>query len=164
MSHRECLLACLGAGLGVFSTEVISRLTWGTSVPWFIAPMGATAILLFVVPSSPLAQPWSVIGGNLIAGIVGVTCAHWLAHSGMAAALAVALSIGLMVRMRCLHPPSGAVAAMAVLGDPAILELGYEFVLWPVLANSFVMLAIALVFNNILKRGYPYRTAPAPGH
>jgi CBS domain-containing membrane protein len=164
MSHRECLLACMGAGLCLFSTEVISRLAWGTSVPWFIAPMGAIAILLFVVPSSPLAQPWSVIGGNLIAGVVGVTCAHWIAHPGVATAVATAVAIGLMVRMRCLHPPSGAVAAMAVLGGPEIIELGYGFVLWPVLANSLVMLAIAIVFNSLMKRGYPYRAAPAPRH
>lgn len=164
MSHRECLLASVGAGLCLFSTEVISRLVWGTSVPWFIAPMGAIAILLFVVPSSPLAQPWSVIGGNLIAGITGVTCAHWIAHPGMATAMATAVSIALMVRMRCLHPPSGAIAAMAVLGGPAIHELGYGFVLWPVLANSIVMVVIAIVFNSILKRGYPYRAAAAPHH
>src|SRR5690606_1595805 len=142
----------------------VSRLAWGTAVPWFIAPMGATAILLYVIPSSPLAQPWSVIGGNLVAGVVGVTCAHWIAHPGLAAAVAVTVSILLMVRLRCLHPPSGAIAAMAVLGGPAIQALGYGFVLWPVLANSLVMLAIALVFNSVLKRGYPFRIAPAPGH
>lgn len=164
MSRRECLLACMGAGLCLLSTEVISRQVWGTSVPWFIAPMGAIAILLFVVPSSPLAQPWSVIGGNLIAGIVGVTCAHWIAHPGVATAVATAVSVALMVRMRCLHPPSGAIAAMAVLGGPAIHDLGYGFVLWPVLANSIVMVAIAIVLNSLLRRGYPYRPAPAPRH
>lgn len=164
ISRRECLLACVGAGLCLFSTEVISRMVWGTSVPWFIAPMGAIAILLFVVPSSPLAQPWSVVGGNLIAGIVGVTCAHWIAHPGVATAVATAVAIALMVRMRCLHPPSGAIAAMAVLGGPEIHRLGYGFVLWPVLANSIVMLAIAIVFNSLLKRGYPYRVAPVARH
>ncbi len=164
MSQRERILACLGAGLGVFGTEIISRLTWGTSNPWFIAPMGASAILLFAAPSSPLAQPWSVIGGNLVAGIIGVTCARWIDQPGLAAAVAITVSISLMIRLRCLHPPSGAIALTAVLGGPAIQDMGYHFVLWPVAANSLVMFSLALLFNTALRRGYPYRPAPAARH
>ena len=96
---RERLLACLGAGLGLFITEWISRTSLGTAEPWFIAPMGASAIILFALPQSPLAQPWALIGGNLVAGLVGVTCAQWLGHGGLAIALAVALSLGLMLAL-----------------------------------------------------------------
>jgi CBS domain-containing membrane protein len=50
--------------------------------PWFVAPMGASAVLLFAVPASPLAQPWSIIGGNLVAATVGVACARWIPEPG----------------------------------------------------------------------------------
>lgn len=164
MSSRERWLACLGAGTGIFGAELICRTVWGVSNIWLIAPMGASAILLFAVPSSPLAQPWSVIGGNTIAGVVGVTCAHWIHDAGLAATAALTISLWLMIRLRCLHPPSGAITLTAVLGGSAITDLGYSLVLGPILVNSFAILALALAFNNALRRGYPYRAAPAPDH
>ncbi len=36
-------------------------------------PDGASAVLLFGVPSSPLAQPWSIVGGNVLSALIGVT-------------------------------------------------------------------------------------------
>src|SRR5665647_2075025 len=76
--RRDRLLACVGAGVGLILTEWISRHTLGAANPWFIAPMGASAVLLFAVPASPLAQPWSILGGNLVAAPVSYT--HLRAH------------------------------------------------------------------------------------
>ncbi len=161
IKKREILYSCLGALLGLLFAEWMSRLTLGEVNVWFVAPMGASAVLLFAVPSSPLAQPWSIIGGNLVAGIIGVACVQWFgADLGVAAAIAVAAAIGMMFVLRCLHPPSGAVAMTAVLGGPAIHALGYGFVIWPVLINSLFLLLLALVFNNVLRHRYPHRVAP----
>ncbi len=169
VSRREILLSCLGALLGLLCAEWLSHLLLGEFNPWFIAPMGASAVLLFAVPSSPLAQPWSIIGGNLVASLIGVTCALLLPHDlGAAAAIAVALAIGLMFILRCLHPPSGAVAITSVMGGPAVTSLGYHFVLTPVLVNSLFLLLIALIFNNLRRHRYPHRASvpktqdPAP--
>ena len=63
--------------------------------------------------------------------------------AALAAAVAVALAIAAMFTLRCLHPPSGAVALTAVLGGPAIRDLGFGFVLWPVGVNSVVILTVA---------------------
>lgn len=164
-SSRERLKSCLGAVFALACTEWISRHMLGGHNPWFIAPMGASAVLLFAVPSSPLAQPWSVIGGNLLAALVGVTCARWIPDPGMAAAVAVAVAIGLMCHLHCVHPPAGAVAITAVFGGPAVAKLGYAFVLFPVALNSMLMLLIALSFNNLTGRRYPHRPPPpVPGH
>lgn len=154
--RRERFYGALGAGIGLACTEGISRQVLGGHNPWFIAPMGASAVLLFAVPASPLAQPWSIIGGNLVAALIGVSCALLIDDKGIAAGLAVALAITAMFRLRCLHPPSGAVALTAVLGGPTVAALGYHFVLWPVLANSLLLLGVALVFNNALRRRYPH--------
>jgi CBS domain-containing membrane protein len=158
---REKLYACIGAWVGLLLTAWISKVALGGFNPCFIAPMGASAILLFAVPSSPLAQPWSIIGGNVVAGLIGVTCARWIGDPLLAASLAVALAIGAMFMLRCLHPPSGAVALTAVLGGPAILASGYRFVLGPVAVNSMFLLLTALLFNNLLRRRYPH---PAVSH
>ena len=114
------LLGCLGAGLGLCVTEWLSLHTLGTTDPWFLAPMGASAVLLFAVPASPLAQPWSILGGNTVSALVGVSCALLLGHTGLAASAAGALAIAAMFALRCLHPPGGAVAVTAVMGGQAV--------------------------------------------
>ena len=162
VGRREILLGCLGAGLGLLGTEWLSHRALGELNPWFIAPMGASAVLLFAVPASPLAQPWSIVGGNLVSALVGVSCALWLGPGGLAAGVAGALAIALMFALRCLHPPGGAVALTAVLGGPAIHQLGYGYALWPVATNSALLLGLALLFNNLLQRRYPHQPPPHP--
>lgn len=158
--RREMLAGCIGAWIGLTFTEIVSKAALGDLNPWFIAPMGASAVLLFATPSSPLAQPWSIIGGNIVSALIGVTCAHNIGDPGLAASLAVSLAIAAMFALRCLHPPSGAVALTAVLGGPAVLATGYRFVLVPVAINSFFLLAAALLFNNLLRRRYPHWDQP----
>lgn len=155
-SLKERLAAAIGAAIALTATFQLSHLMLGEANPWFIAPMGASAVLLFGVPASPLAQPWSIIGGNLLASVIGVACAQWIGHSGLAGGIAVGLTIALMFSLRCLHPPSGAVALTAVFGGPAINHLGWAFAIVPVLVNSLLLTAVALVFNNALRRRYPH--------
>ncbi|MDE2120938.1 MAG: HPP family protein [Betaproteobacteria bacterium] len=162
-SSRERVLGVVGAMCGLLLSAFISHALLGGVQPWFVAPMGASAVLLFAVPSSPLAQPWSILGGNLIAALVGVAVARWIPQPMLAGALAGALAIALMFALRCLHPPSGAVALTAVLGGPEVSHLGWHFVLEPVMLNSVLLLLVALLFNNALGRRYPHRPA-VPAH
>ncbi|WP_050476962.1 HPP family protein [Herbaspirillum rhizosphaerae] len=153
----ERMRASVGALFGILLTGLLSvSVLPHEAAVWLIAPMGASAVLLFAVPASPLAQPWSLIGGNLVAALVGVTCARLVAEPFLAAALAIALAVACMFALRCIHPPSGAVALTAVLGGPAVHAMGYGFVLAPVLLNSFLLLATALFFNNATGRRYPH--------
>jgi len=158
VSQLERLRACCGALLGILLTGLVTRWAVGAdaSLPLLIAPMGASAVLLFALPSSPLAQPWSIIGGNLVSATLGVTCALWISDPIWAAALAVATSIAAMLALRCLHPPSGAVALTAVLGGPVIHALGYQFLWAPIGINSLVLLGVALLFNNLTRHPYPH--------
>ncbi len=166
VSGWERLRSSCGALIGILLTGFISTLAVGTdaSLPLLIAPMGASAVLLFAAPSSPLAQPWSILGGNVVASTVGVSCALLIPDPVIAAGIAVAVAIGLMLVFGCLHPPSGAVALTAVLGGPAIREAGYAFVLSPVAINSLLILAVALVFNNLTGRRYPHLAPAANAH
>jgi CBS domain-containing membrane protein len=149
--------AVAGALLGLLLTAAVSHLALGPqAAAYLIAPMGASAVLLFGVPASPLAQPWSIVGGNVVSALIGVTCAHTIAQPMLAAPLAGCLAIGAMFSLRCLHPPGGAVALTAVLGGPAVLAAGYQFVLWPVGLNSLLLALAALVFNNLTGRRYPH--------
>ncbi|HHK5770392.1 TPA: HPP family protein, partial [Serratia marcescens] len=116
---------------------------------------------LFGVPNSPLAQPWSIVGGNALAATVGVCAGLLIPDPGLACGVAAAVAIGLMFKLRCLHPPGGAVALTAILGGPGIHQMGYHFVLYPVLLNSVLLAALAILFNNLAGRRYPHALAPA---
>ena len=160
----EKMRACAGALFGLILTGVCTAffLPDTRNAVMLIAPMGASAVLLFAVPASPLAQPWSIIGGNLIASLVGVSCGKLIGEPMLAAAIAGSAAIGMMFVLRCLHPPSGAVALTAVLGGPAIHAMGYGFVLTPVMLNSILLLSAALFFNNATGRRYPHRVQAPP--
>lgn len=161
VNGRERLRATFGALIGLLVTALIGRAAVGadTALPWVIAPMGASAVLLFAVPASPLAQPWAMLGGNLLAGAVGVTCAKLIPDVAMAAAVAVSFSIGLMFALRCIHPPAGAVALTAVIGGPTIRAMGYGFLFDPLLVNTLSLLAVAILYNRVTGRDYPHSKA-----
>jgi CBS domain-containing membrane protein len=162
VDRYEKMRACAGALFGIVLTGLCSYFILGKDInaAWLIAPMGASSVLLFAVPASPLAQPWSIMGGNMIAAVIGVTCAKLVGEPILAAGLAAALAIGAMFIFRCIHPPSGAVALTAVLGGPAVHAMGYSFVLIPVGLNSLLLLLTALFFNNATGRRYPHVLQP----
>ncbi|CAN7672247.1 HPP family protein [Pseudoduganella sp. LjRoot289] len=162
-SFRERARACAGAILALLVTGLLSAwlLPQEPSHIFLVGSMGASAVLLFCLPASPLAQPWSVVGGNVVSGLVGVACVRWLGDTVAVAALAVALAIGAMFLLRCLHPPGGAVALSAVMGGPALHAAGFEFPLVPVLLNSVMMVVMAMLYNNATGRRYPHQQQPA---
>lgn len=166
VSQRERLRGGAGALLGILVTGVASALLIDSPVTalFLMAPMGASAVLLFAVPASPLAQPWSILGGNLLAAVVGVACAKLIAPPVAAAAAAIFFSIGAMFALRCLHPPSGAVALTAVLGGSEVHAAGFGFVLAPVALNTVLLLATAVIYNSATGRRYPHGQQAEPPH
>jgi CBS domain-containing membrane protein len=152
---KERILSGVGALCGLAISSLISWYVLGGINAWYIAPMGASSVLLFAVPNSPLAQPWNVIIGNILAGVIGVTCTQLLADSTTAFSLAVGFAIFMMMTTDSLHPPSGAVAITAVLGGDAVHRLGFHFILYPVLLNSILLLVFAVFFNRLIGRHYP---------
>ncbi|MEH3108407.1 MAG: HPP family protein [Sphingomonas fennica] len=135
----------------------------GADLPAIVAPIGASAVLLFAVPASPLAQPWPVIGGNTIAALVGVTAWRLIPDAAVAAGVAVGGAILLMSLCRCLHPPGGAAALTAVIGGESIHAAGYGFALVPVALNSVALVLLGIAFHRATGRSYPHRPpVPAP--
>lgn len=160
----ERLRASVGASVGIGATGLAMLLVpgGGAALPLLIAPMGASAVLLFAVPASPLAQPWSIVGGNLVSALVGVTCAMLISQPVGAAACAIGFAIAGMLALRCVHPPSGAVALTAVLGGPSIHALGYGFVVAPVGAQTLTLLGSALAWHALTGHRYPHAFAAKP--
>ncbi len=158
---RERLRALLGGALGILVTSLVSRWLAGAESfnPWLIAPLGASAVLVFALPASPLAQPWSVIGGNTLSALVGVACAINILDPAWAGAIAVGLAIAVMFSLRCLHPPGGATALFAVLAHTG----SYHFAFFPVMLNSVLMVFVGVAYNSLSGRRYPHgQQATAP--
>jgi len=122
-----------------------------------IGSFGASAVLLFAVTNSPLAQPRNVLGGFMISALIGVTAYKLFSHDiWLASAIAVSTSIAVMQLAQILHPPGGATALIAVIGSDDIHSLGYSYVFLPVGMGACILLSVALIINNIPKsRSYP---------
>ena len=166
-SLSERLWACLGALVGIGVTGFICALIFGhgNQMPLIVAPVGASAVLVFAVPASPLAQPWSVIGGNTISALMGVIAARLVPDPSYAIGLAVCLAILAMSFTRSLHPPGGAAALTAVIGGAAIKDLGFLFPLIPVAINSIALVSVGYLFHRFSRHSYPHRpTKPLPSH
>ncbi len=150
---RERWRSAAGAGLGILFTALLSRWWAGAGAlgPWLVAPLGASAVLVFAVPASPLAQPWSVVGGNTLSALVGAACAMLLPDPAWAAALAVGVAIALMFALRCLHPPGGATALLTALSATS-----FQFALFPMLANSVLLVLAGVLYNSLTGRPYPH--------
>jgi CBS-domain-containing membrane protein len=154
----EILWAWLGGFLGI---AAVAYLNYGvldqTHLVMVIGSFGASAVLIYGAIKSPLAQPRNLMGGHVISALIGVTAFKLLApHLWLAAALAVATSIAVMHATKTLHPPGGATALIAVISGPQITNLGYFYALAPVGAGALIMLAVALLVNNLApRRRYP---------
>jgi CBS domain-containing membrane protein len=156
-NHAEKFIASAGALLSLLAVTFVSALyTDGPATSLMIASMGASVVLLFVVPHGALSQPWPVVSSHVLSAVIGVTCKLLFPEQAWTPALAVCLAIMLMQYLRCVHPPGGATALTAVIGGPEVEASGYWFVTNPVLMNVTIIIVIAVVFNNLFPgRHYP---------
>ncbi len=158
VDFKEHFWAFIGSfsGIGLIAYLQSAQLP-ASDIVYLIGSFGASAVLVYGVIQSPLAQPRNLIGGHLVSAIIGVSVQTILPEIiWITAPLAVSLSIVLMQATKTLHPPGGATALIAVTGSPQLKELGYWYVLSPVLTGTLILLAIALVFNNVTRhRHYP---------
>lgn len=157
VSTAEKMVASFGGVIGISLIAIVSYQFTGLSGAALIVPsMGASAVLVFAVPHGKLSQPWPLLGGSLISAIIGVTCYKFIPDLFLACGLAVGLSIAAMHISGCIHPPGGATALVAVIGGPVITDLGYHYVLIPILLNVSIIFLVAIIFNNM----FPWRRYP----
>ncbi|MGB7417470.1 MAG: HPP family protein [Thermosynechococcaceae cyanobacterium] len=128
-----------------------SYLSVETHSPLLMAPFGATSVLIFGVPDSPLAQPRNVIGGNVLGALISLIVLQCLGSSSWAIGIAVSGAIAIMQVTRTLHPPAGAIALVVMMTKP-----DWTFLLAPAFEGSMIMVLCAVIFNNLAaERTYP---------
>ena len=157
VDFREHLWTFIGAFVGIGLIGYIQNSYLPISDNNFlVGSFGASAVLIYGVVNSPLAQPRNLLGGHVLSALLGVTVNNLVHITWLAAALAVSGSIVLMQVTKTLHPPGGATALIAVIGTEEVKNLGYLYVLSPILSGVVILLLVALVFNNVTdNRSYP---------
>lgn len=164
-NRRDTAAGAAGAGLALLLCVALITSSGGDlfSGVFLIAPMGATTVILFALPNSPLAQPWSAIVGNTVSALVALGVHQATRDPALAIGASACLSLGAMFLTRSLHPPGGAVALTASL-DPAMLDTqGLSFVLIPVFLGTVVLVALAMVWHQLNGRVYPFRQPQTVG-
>lgn len=156
------VLSIISGGFAIFIVAFITReYSLGVAYPIIVSSIGASAALLFIVPHSPLAQPWPLIGGQLVSAFVGMACAIYIPDAALASGCAVSASFLAMLLLRCLHPPGASTALAPIMGGAPLIAIGYDFVWQPVAINVAVILIMSLILNRwLLRIDYPVATTP----
>ncbi|MGO3518311.1 MAG: HPP family protein, partial [Acetobacter cibinongensis] len=158
------IAAGFGACLAIIVTMAVTGWVEPASLPALVAPIGASSVLVFAIPASPLASPRAVIGGNTLSALLGIMVGLLITNPFLAAGVAVGLAIVAMAATGTLHPPGGAAALTAVLLHPQTLDLeavlAFPFI--PVFLNSAILVGVGLLFHRISGHSYPHKAAPLP--
>ena len=119
---------------------------------YLIAPFGASSVLLFAAPNSPLAQPWAAIVGNTVAAVTAILVGRLVSGPLLCVPLSVGLAIVVMALCRATHPPGGAVAMTVAMGAERIAPLGLGFSLVPVAAGTALLVLVAVLYARATGR------------
>jgi CBS domain-containing membrane protein len=151
----ERIRSVFGAFIGLMLVLTIAKYLGdiGGIDEWLMASLGASALLVFALPQSPMAQPWAVIAGNTLSALVGISIIHFVSEPLFAMPLAASLSILGMFILRCLHPPAAAVAMIVVLGHVT----HYRYAFFPVMTDSVLLIVAGAVYSNLTGKDYPNR-------
>ncbi len=163
--HKEKLISGFGGAVAIFGVLGLTRFYEQELQVHLllIASMGATAVLLFAAPHSPLSQPWNVIGGHVASALIGVFIYQQISNPVIGGALAVGMAITAMYYLRCLHPPGGATALIPFIGGAVADSYGFAFALFPVGFGAVLIVMIAVIFNYPFAwRRYPLGLAVKP--
>ena len=151
----ESFACVIKAGFGgALAIATLVLLGYTSDSVLLMAPFGATCVLLFSLPRSPLSQPINVIGGHMVSIIIGLALHSFLPMEWWSLSLAVGMAIAAMAALRVTHPPAGADPIVVFLSSP-----GWEYIVFPVALGSIVLVITAWAFHKIPpKTIYPLPT------
>lgn len=153
MSNKEVYISIVGAFIATLLASFFSsRILEADGMPMVLASTGASAMLIFGIPHSPVSKPWPIVGGHLISALIGMTAFYLIPTPILASSTAIGLAMLAMHFTRSMHPPGGATAVTAVIGGTTVQELGYYFVIVPVLFNSIILLSIAMAVGTFREK------------
>jgi len=153
MSNKEVYISIIGAFIAMLLASFFSsRILEAEGMSMVLASTGASAMLIFGIPHSPVSQPWPIVGGHVVSAIIGISAYFLIPNPILASSAAIGVAMFAMHFSGCMHPPGGATAVTAVIGGAAVHELGYYFVIVPVLFNSIILLSVAMAIGTFREK------------
>ena len=149
--NLEPIVAGLSASIII---AILGFLSFETSTGYLLMiSFGATALIVFVLHDKEFAQPGNIFFGHLLGIVIGILFNNFFGVSFITLGLSVGLTLTLMMYFKVVHPPAAANPLIALFGD-----VSFEYILFPVIAGSILIILIAVIINKlILKRNYPFR-------
>ena len=146
--YSQAIKAGVGGAIAIATLVLLGYISGN---PLLMAPFGATCVLLFSLPKSPLSQPINVIGGHVVSITIGLTLSYILPLDWWSLGIAVGLAIAAMAALRVTHPPAGADPLVVFFSSP-----GWEYAIFPVALGSIALVITAWIFHKIPpKTAYP---------
>ena len=154
------LLRLLWVLLG--SSVAISLALWTTNnnSPLMLASLGGTTLFLFALTTAPAAQPRAVFGAHLISSLIGIVAYQLFGDALWVYVVAVVVTIGILLLVRCVHPPAGANPLIMIQAHAGFIHLGIT-----VLVGVTIIFAVAFIWSRrgVGSRKYPVSwTQPSP--
>lgn len=146
-SLKTAIIAGAGAMLAVLAIGMTQDLL---GLALLFAPLGATCVLVFGLPASPLSQPVNVILGHGLAGLVGAGAQMMMPDAIWMAALAVGLVIVKMNVLRITHPPAGATTLVAYASVQSMFVQASS-----ILCGAVALVLLASVYHRMTGTIYP---------
>jgi CBS-domain-containing membrane protein len=142
-SLKKIVVSALAVGLVIAGLTYLDR-EIGTVV--LLGTFGATSLLVFVYPDSPVSQPRSVLGAHIIGATMGLICFHTIGHQWWSLGIAVGLTVALMKFLGVVHPPATSNPIVVFLN-----KAGWLFILSPTIAGALIIIFLALFYHNMTR-------------
>jgi len=144
------------------SSVAITLALWITQAnsPLLLASLGGTTLFLFALSTAPAAQPRAVFGAHLISSLVGILAYQLFGDAFWVYIVALVVTIGILLIMRCVHPPAGAKPLIMIQAHASFIHLGVT-----VLVGVCIIFIVAYLWSRlgIGSRKYPVSwTQPSP--
>ncbi len=145
--ERQWGLMAAGAAGGSLAIGLMYMLSLQTEFPLAAIPFATSIVLVTGTPDALPARPRSLVGGHIIAAIIGVLAVKIAGPQAWVAALAVGLAMFAMLATDSFHPPAGINPLIIVMNN-----MSWGFILVPVAAGALMLLAYTFVWTNVVRR------------
>lgn len=143
----------VGSTFGAMLTlALLAYLSDVTQHRFIIPPLGASCFIAFVIPDSAFARPRSIIGGHVVASLIGVGSVQLFGTVWWGGAVAVGSAILLMQVLRMLHPPAAANPLLIIDGKLALADLAAS-----VLGGCILLILLSALFHRIIVKQKYFR-------
>ena len=141
---RDAVLAGIGSALAIGVMELLSL---ASNFPMAVIPFATSIVLVIALPDAAPSRPRALVGGHLVATLVGLIVVTLAGPQGWAAALAVGLAVAAMILTETLHTPAGINPLLVVAG-----HLSWSYLIVPVLAGALLLLAFAFIWHRAVRK------------